>query len=310
MKRISSIKKYLNWRIILVRILVNALVLGITVLILPNIRFVSPSIISWFFLALALGVLNAIIKPLVQILTLPFIFTTYGLVLFLINAAMIVLLALLFPGAFAISSLWAALIGGAIMGILSSFLESLLGVSPPILPDENEELRKKVGYQTASLSSIVLQPKTEGLADSGITIPVPNDMQVDLTDRDVGVTEESLLTTEQVEAPVPEAPIAGAQPPDEAGEIEDSDLPERDDDLPPDVKASSALLTDDDIKTDEVNQQQGSPGQPSDPTAQESLKEQVPASGDRMPDSSHPPQNEDPPDPLVQTDRSNEEDEQ
>ncbi len=37
MKRISYIKKYLNWRIILVRILVNALALGLTVALLPNI---------------------------------------------------------------------------------------------------------------------------------------------------------------------------------------------------------------------------------------------------------------------------------
>ncbi len=63
-------------------------------------------------------------------------------------------------------------------------------------------------------------------------------------------------------------------------------------------------------QTDDVNQQQGSPGQPSDPTAQESPKEQVSASGERVSSSSDPPHNEDPPDPLAQTDRSNEEDEQ
>jgi len=171
--RKNALRKYFNWRVMLVRILVNALILALTVLILPNARFVSPSLFTWFILALALGVLNAIVKPLIQILTLPFIFATYGLIVVLINAVILILLALLFPNLFEISSVWAALLGGVIMGILSSLLESLLGVSPPILPDADEEFRRQVELQTTSLSSIVLQPKEEpafAAAGSGATL--------------------------------------------------------------------------------------------------------------------------------------------
>ncbi|MEJ2711437.1 MAG: phage holin family protein [Anaerolineales bacterium] len=82
-----------NWRFLLVRILVNALALAITSAILPKIYFVDTSIGNWLLMAFMLGVLNALLKPVLQFLTLQFIFVTYGLVVVLVNALLLWLLS-------------------------------------------------------------------------------------------------------------------------------------------------------------------------------------------------------------------------
>jgi uncharacterized membrane protein YvlD (DUF360 family) len=65
--RIDRFLKQFNWRFLLVRILVNALALAITAAITPKIYFVDKSIWSWLLMAIILGVLNALLKPILQI---------------------------------------------------------------------------------------------------------------------------------------------------------------------------------------------------------------------------------------------------
>lgn len=146
-KRFSMLRQF-NWRIVLVRILLNALVLAFTALVVPNIFFVDRSLSNLLLMALALGILNALVKPILQFLTFSFIFVTYGFVVVLINAVMLWLLALLFPARFEVNGILWALVGGAVMGILGSFLESLLGITRPIVPEEPPELRKQIEAQT------------------------------------------------------------------------------------------------------------------------------------------------------------------
>ena len=63
-----------------------------------------------------LGIVNAIVRPLVVVLTLPVTTLTLGLFLLVINAAMLGLVASLFGG-FHISGFWAALFGSVIVSI-------------------------------------------------------------------------------------------------------------------------------------------------------------------------------------------------
>ena len=65
--------------------MVNAIALAITAIVVPKINFVDRSIWNWLLMALMLGVLNALLKPILQFLTLQFIFATYGLVIVLVN---------------------------------------------------------------------------------------------------------------------------------------------------------------------------------------------------------------------------------
>ncbi len=68
------------------------------------------------FAALMLGVVNAIVRPLIVLLTLPITILTLGLFLLVINAAMLGLVAALFAG-FHISGFWAALFGSVIVSL-------------------------------------------------------------------------------------------------------------------------------------------------------------------------------------------------
>jgi hypothetical protein len=75
-----------NWRILLLRILINAAALFLTAALVPDIYFVDRSLASLLLLAVGLGLLNAFVKPVLQVLTLHFIFASYGLIVILINA--------------------------------------------------------------------------------------------------------------------------------------------------------------------------------------------------------------------------------
>jgi putative membrane protein len=142
--RINRFIKQFNWRFLLVRILVNALALAITAAVTPKIYFVDKTVLSWLLMAFMLGVLNALVKPVLQFLTLPFIFVTYGLVVVLVNSLLLWLLSAIFPNRFAVENLLWALAGGLVLGLLSSFLESLLGLTMPIVPEEETALRRQL----------------------------------------------------------------------------------------------------------------------------------------------------------------------
>jgi putative membrane protein len=165
--KIDRFLKQFNWRFLLVRVLMNALALAITAAILPKIYFVDKSILNWLLMAFMLGVLNALLKPVLQFLTLQFIFVTYGLVIVLVNALLLWLLALLFPNRFAAESLLWVLVGGLVLGLLSSFLESLLGLTMPVVPDEPPTLREQIEEQAhhadwlASASSETIPERIE-----------------------------------------------------------------------------------------------------------------------------------------------------
>jgi putative membrane protein len=130
--------KQFNWRALLVRILVNALTLIITVALTPSMGFVQPfAIWKIVFVAVVLGLLNALVKPIIQFFTLSYIFVTYGLVVIFINTLILYLLSWLLPGFFHVGNLLWALWGGAVMGIVAGFLESVFGLTLPIVDEES-----------------------------------------------------------------------------------------------------------------------------------------------------------------------------
>ena len=75
---------------ILVRVVVNGLALYLTTLIAPELSFGSdPSVADVAGVALIFGVVNAFIKPIVQILSIPLYILTLGLFHVVINAFML-----------------------------------------------------------------------------------------------------------------------------------------------------------------------------------------------------------------------------
>jgi putative membrane protein len=72
-----------------------------------------------------LGLVNALVRPILFILTLPFTLITLGLFIFVLNAICLGLVAALVPG-FEIDSWWAAFLGALVVTIVSWVLNALL----------------------------------------------------------------------------------------------------------------------------------------------------------------------------------------
>lgn len=104
----------------LLRVAIVALGLWLATYILPGLFFEGPG--TLLAAALLLGIVNAIVRPIAVLLTLPLTLLTLGLFLPVINAAMLGLVALLLSG-FQISGFWTA-VGGALIVSLTSWVAS------------------------------------------------------------------------------------------------------------------------------------------------------------------------------------------
>ncbi len=132
-------------RPVLVRWLVSALCLALTVLIVPHVFFSGDyRILSWLLISAVFGLLLAFVKPLVQLLLLPLIFVSFGLVVVLINTIVIWTLALVFPQRFHVEHLLWALLAGLVSGLLIALLENVFGLTPPIIKGQPEALRIRI----------------------------------------------------------------------------------------------------------------------------------------------------------------------
>jgi uncharacterized membrane protein YvlD (DUF360 family) len=117
----------------------------LTVLVLPKIYFINFSIGSLLIVSLVLGLLNALVRPVgcYDPAAFRLVWDHYRLV----NMVILYLLTILMPDRFSVNSLFLAFVGGLLIGIIGNFLENLLGLTPPILPDEAKELRRQIEAQ-------------------------------------------------------------------------------------------------------------------------------------------------------------------
>ena len=124
------------------RILINGLTLALVVLLLPGVHVPESSLVTFLLLGIVFGILNAVIKPLLQILTLPFLFVSYGLVVIIINSIVLIVLALLADELIVMDRLISVIIAAIIVGILGGFLESIFGVTPPIIDMQSTAVKE------------------------------------------------------------------------------------------------------------------------------------------------------------------------
>ena len=102
------------------RAAIVALGLWLATRVFPGLAFDGPG--TLLAAALLLGVVNAIIRPVAVVLTLPLTLLSLGLFLLVINAGMLGLVALLLSG-FTVDSFWTAL-GASLMVSVTSWLAS------------------------------------------------------------------------------------------------------------------------------------------------------------------------------------------
>lgn len=109
---------------LILRIAIVAFGLWLAYKIFPGLHFDSPG--TLFAAALLLGFVNAVVRPIAVILTLPLTLVTLGLFLLVINAAMLGLVALLLSG-FQISSFWTAIGASLVVSVISWVASGLIG---------------------------------------------------------------------------------------------------------------------------------------------------------------------------------------
>jgi len=80
---------------------------------------------SAFFAAAILGILNAFLRPVLFILTLPINILTLGLFTFVLNAMLLMIVSVIIPG-FWIFGFWSALFGSLLISIVSWILSSFI----------------------------------------------------------------------------------------------------------------------------------------------------------------------------------------
>ena len=95
---------------------ITALSLWVASHLFSGIKFADTS--SLIVSALLLGFANAIVRPLLIVLTLPLTFVTFGLFLLVINALMILLVSALVRG-FTVSGFWTAFFASMFIAVLS-----------------------------------------------------------------------------------------------------------------------------------------------------------------------------------------------
>jgi putative membrane protein len=103
----------------LIHWLVVALGLAAASYLVPGVLLASGT--SLAFGALVLGFVNAVIRPILTLLTLPLTLVTLGLFYFVVNAAAFALAAAVVPG-FTVASFWAAVFGALVVSLVSWFI--------------------------------------------------------------------------------------------------------------------------------------------------------------------------------------------
>ena len=100
-------------------------VLGATWLI-PGISYDTAG--TLLGAALLLGIINALVRPVLLLLSLPFIIVTMGFFILVINALLILFVSKVIPG-FHVAGFWTALFAGIVIGVISWVLSSFFRAS-------------------------------------------------------------------------------------------------------------------------------------------------------------------------------------
>lgn len=108
---------------LLVKILINTVAIIIATYLLQGIYISGVGIA--IIVAIVLGIVNVLIKPILVILTLPVTVLTLGLFLLVINALLIMLTAWLVPG-FEVENFWWALLFSIVLTIINWFLNQFI----------------------------------------------------------------------------------------------------------------------------------------------------------------------------------------
>jgi putative membrane protein len=131
--RVPRILHDLRWRLVAARLVVSLAAIALTIVIFPGMRILGTFWIWILVLGAVFGVLNAFVKPVLQVLMIRYLFVSYGLVVFAIYVALFWLLDVVTGKRLEIDGFWNLLGGGIVAGLLVILLENLIGVTAPVV---------------------------------------------------------------------------------------------------------------------------------------------------------------------------------
>jgi putative membrane protein len=118
----------------IIRLVVNAVAIWAAVQLVPGLNYVG-STTSLLIVALVFGVVNALVRPLLLLLTCPFIILTLGLFVLVVNTIMLSLtvwLSSVWDLGLTSTGFWATFLGALVISIVSSVINLLI-------KDDNED---------------------------------------------------------------------------------------------------------------------------------------------------------------------------
>lgn len=113
---------------ILIHWIVSALAIIVAAYLLPGVEV--DGLTAALIVAVVLGAVNAFLRPLFVLLTLPITILSLGLFVLVINGALVMLAASIVPG-FAVASLWYGILFAIVLAIVSAVLEMFEGKKEP-----------------------------------------------------------------------------------------------------------------------------------------------------------------------------------
>ncbi len=123
---------------LILRLLANAAALAVATFLLSGIRLTAPTtegqVATLLIVALIFGVLNAVVKPIFTLVTVPLVLLTLGLFLVVINALMLLLTSWVSTRVdlgWSVESFGTAILGALIVSVVSFFLNAFVPERQP-----------------------------------------------------------------------------------------------------------------------------------------------------------------------------------
>lgn len=112
----------------IIRLIINAIALYAAISIVPGIHAQNTNWVSILVIAFIFGLVNAIVRPILTVLTCPLIVLTLGLGTLLINTLMFYITGTIGAGigfGFSVDGFWPAFLGALVVTIVSIFLSMI-----------------------------------------------------------------------------------------------------------------------------------------------------------------------------------------
>ena len=150
-----------------IRVLVNALALAITIILLPGLQVgpIIPGVIdisaTYIIYGIVIGLINALVQPFVLLFTARLLVRSIGLFILVLNALFFWLLTVLAPASFVVNDpfwIW-ILLGGALMAVTVVVMEAFFGLDSPDLGGgvESQFYWRWVGYLSSGRRNLIAE---------------------------------------------------------------------------------------------------------------------------------------------------------